>query len=194
MRPPNVVCIVVALLGSGCGATAIDVFETCDLDVVLEPAAASPGEQVTAYGGPYSEVRDTRLTVGGVDAVVVSVESRDDRGKKSVDLSEACDLCAACRLTAGCAPCGACTGVLLDASDRVECFGDTNVVPATEGACDLCVEQVVFEVPEVAPGEQLVWMVNEFGASSSLPFEVLGAPDTSDTASPTDPMTADTAP
>jgi hypothetical protein len=107
---------------------------------------------VSWIGTPLTELRDTRITVGGIDAVVVSVV-RDD-----------CGTCDACRVDAGCSLCGPCDGAALDPNPREVCFGDP--LAGTIGRCADCVETLTFEIPTtVPPGPAAVWVINRNGIS-----------------------------
>jgi hypothetical protein len=168
----------------GCATGTVDVFQTCELDLALSPAAAAPGTTVSASGGPYTNVRDTRVSIGGVRAEVTSVER------------VGCLTCDTCRLDADCAPCGPCFGIELTSEQQDACFGDGLADPPIPPACDACVETMAFVVPDGAPvGTTAVYVVNANGASGLVPFEVLaGASETSDTSVPADTSDTDTTP
>lgn len=133
-----------------CAPAALDIVDECDLVVSLEPAAAAPGDTIVASGGPFSEVYDHVVQVGGVAAEVVEVER--------------CLECLSCResdpdLCLACGPCLSCDEV-----------------------CDACEPTLSFVVPEDVPtGSTTVSILNAYGSSSAVPFEVVGATDTSDT-------------
>lgn len=166
-----------ALLLTGCGGSTTVTFQTCDLDIVLDAAAAAPGDLVTAVGGPFlrddrldgDPVRDTLVLVDGVDALVVDIASVDADG---TDLSEDCNLCFECREAAECSPCGRCDGRLLAGEDRRTCFGSNVAGKVTPGACDRCEQRLTFEVPTVEDGERPVSVLNRFGASPPVPLTV----------------------
>ncbi|MEQ1568977.1 MAG: hypothetical protein ABMA64_25285 [Myxococcota bacterium] len=163
---------------AGCGATALDEFEVCSLDLAPSAAAGAPGEEIVLAGGPMSEVRDTRVEVGGHPAVVTAVTR------------EGCDACDSCRLEAECAPCGLCNGIALAPDRRLECFGDPLADPAVAGLCAACTESLTFQVPADAPvGPTSVLVINENGQSPSIPFEVStgGSGSTGGTGAPTSP-------
>ena len=173
----------ILLLHGGCTTQTLDQFEVCELEVVLTPEAGAPGDRIIARGGPYTEVRDTRVRVGGSSAEVLSVSferpaATGDTGV--VDLTVACAECEACRAEAGCGPCGSCSGAELGPARREVCFG----VPgeAAIGICDLCQQQLTFEVPPLSPGPASVWIINRNGTSPAVPFTVLGASPTGSTA------------
>ena len=171
------------LLGwlAGCATGTVDVFQTCELELVLSTASGAPGTTVTATGGPYTIVRDTQVRIGGVPAEVTSVER------------VGCEICDQCRLDDECAPCGPCFGIELTGDVRDQCFGDGLADPPIPPACDSCVETMAFVVPEGAPlGTTSIYVVNANGASGLLPFEVL--PGVSDTALPVDTSDTDTTP
>jgi hypothetical protein len=156
---------------SGCATGTVDVFQTCELEVALLQTTIAHGATVNASGGPYTNVRDTRVLVGGVPAEVVSVSRVD------------CEVCDQCRLDPDCAPCGPCFGIELTVDAKDDCFGDGLADPPIPPACDICVETMSFVVPTGAPvGTTAVYVVNANGASGLVPLEVLGgAVDTSDT-------------
>ena len=165
--------VLPVVLLAACGVTTIDEYELCSLDAAVAPPAALPGATVSVTGGPYTEVRDTRVDVGGVPAEVLDVTR-----------NESCAECDTCRREARCPPCGVCTGDLItDASRRAACFGDGVIA----GVCSACVETMSFVVPEGVAGQTSVWIVNRAGTSGQVPFEVLGgvAPDTGETGATT---------
>ncbi|MEQ1502662.1 MAG: hypothetical protein ABMB14_10545 [Myxococcota bacterium] len=163
------VCVIFAVLG-GCSSTVVEEFETCQIDLTLTPAEGAPGAEIVATGTPLSEVRDTRVEVGGVAATVSAV------------VRDGCDTCDSCRSDAGCAPCGLCAGLALEAAARDACFGDPLADPPSPSSCDACVESMTFVVPDAPPGLTTVFVVNRNGQSLAIPFEVLpGASTTGDT-------------
>lgn len=134
-------------------------FTRCTLDVELDPVAAAPGEVVTAFGGPWTEVPDTRVEVAGLRATVLGI-----------DRSSECARCADCREDAGCDDCRACEACLDACADCVEAL--TFEVPA-----------------EAPAGRTGVTVFNRQGGSRPAPFTVLGNDDTdtdSDTDTDTD--------
>ncbi len=142
-----------ATLLLGCATIDVDDYEACAIDVAPPSLTVAPGEVVVWEGGPLTEVRDTRVTVGGLDATVVAVER------------EGCTSCDQCRLDAGCSPCGVCPGDELDPDVRESCFGDP--LAGTQGVCADCVERLSFEVPLAAPpGDTSVWIVNAHGTTT----------------------------
>ena len=149
-------------LAGACTAVTIDEFETCSIELTPVAETVIPGEVVSWVGGPLTEVRDTRVTVGGVDAVVLDVVRSE------------CDGCDACLETAGCTPCGSCDGAELEVAQRVACFGDP--FAGTEGECGTCVETLTFEIPvTLLPGPAAVWMVNRHGIARPLEVVISGA-------------------
>ena len=136
---------------AGCGVGLSDVYQQCDLEIVLAPDTAAPGARVVATGGPFSEPYDTTVTVAGLVADDLEIERID------------CDTCDECREGAECLSCGTC----------VACVEE----------CAPCVETLAFSVPTGAPpGATTVAVLNAFGGSDAIPFTVLAAPDTGDTA------------
>jgi len=124
IAPPSPRAGSALLLGLGLLLTACDQdgdasFEQCELDLVLEPASADIGQEVTATGRPQSGDLDTAVRVDGMDAQVVSV-----------DIPEACALCDACRDDAGCVSCETCADCDESCGDCTP--GVTFVVPAVE--------------------------------------------------------------
>jgi hypothetical protein len=72
---------------------------------VLDPLQAAPGDIVTATGDLFTEVHDTRVIVGEVDAEVHSVERTDCTPCDECEAGAGCQ-CEACPECAGsCAPC-----------------------------------------------------------------------------------------
>ena len=63
-----------------------------------------------------------------------------------------CTLCDTCREEAACAPCGTCLPCLAQ--------------------CDLCEESISFIVPNLPTGNTTVTLVNAFGTSMPVPFEI----------------------
>lgn len=181
-------------LAVGCRTPTVDFFESCELDVVLDPASGAPGEVVTATGSPLTQPYDTLVSVGGVDAEVLEVAREPE-----------CEECDTCKLDAGCLVCGTCLGTSLDPDRRLECFGDP-FDPQSTGYCGRCVETLTFVVPASAPrGLTTVVVLNRNGSSAPLEFRVGGtestgdtSAETADTSTPTDTSapsdTSDTAP
>jgi hypothetical protein len=190
------------LLLVACNATVVDEYEICSLEVTLEPASGAPGATIVVTGTPFTEVRDTRVEVGGVRAEVslvlradrnvcedfVCVTSEDCGGCSDEATCEDgqcvappsdyyCGLCDLCRADAGCAPCGICEGLEFEPSVRTECFGDPLGATPVLGACDQCVETIEFVVPQVPAGLTSVLVLNRNGQSEATPFEVLPGPD-----------------
>lgn len=162
------------IFATACGSTAVDEYEVCVLDVTFEPTSGAPGTEIAVTGTTLTEVRDTRVEVGGVRATVSSV------------VREGCDTCDECRFDAGCAPCGLCPGLDLEPDVRTACFGDPLADPPIVGDCAACTESMVFVVPEVAPGPTSVVIFNRNGQSEPVAFEVLpGATTPTDTGADT---------
>ena len=127
-----------------CTDTTQTEFPTCTVELLsIEPAAAQPGELVTLTADPLTELQDTDLRVGGVDAQVQSVDRTG------------CDDCDDCRTTQGCAACG---------DDCDACDAECR---------DNCVETLSFVVPELSAGTHQVVLFNAHGGSLAAPFEVL---------------------
>lgn len=167
----------------GCTPPELDIYEQCDLDVVLEPTAAERAASVVATGGPYAQPYDTTVQVGGVATTVDAYQrwtrrrtEEDGETVETLVLSdEACDACDTCRLEAECTSCDHCHACEVDCAD--------------------CVETLTFTVPDAAPaGPTSVIVLNGFGASRPVGFTVLGAdlPTTASTAH-TGRATGDTA-
>ena len=180
----------------GCGTATFDIFETCELDAEVVPLIATAGEEVVVTGGPFIDFfsqdggseRDTIVTVAGLPAEIVSVTASGSEGD---DPAADCIECQTCRLDAGCPPCGRCDGRGLDSAEqRATCFGSPGeaideVAQRIPGACDRCVEQVVFVMPDAAPGEQTISIVNRFGASPAVPVTVAESTTTGTTTTTT---------
>lgn len=73
------------------------------------------------------------------------------------DVERDCAACDECRAEAGCVSCGACTK-------------SCDETCATE-----CVETLTFVVPEVEAGPTAIVVLNSWGVSPAVPFEVLAA-------------------
>ena len=86
-----------SLLLAGCHTSTTTTVPSCALDLALDQETAAVGDVVRAVGGPVSDVWDTSVRVGGVDANVLSVDRTD------------CDACDLCQQAAGCDGCGLCT-------------------------------------------------------------------------------------
>ena len=210
------------LLLVACNNVALDEYETCSLDVILSSPSGAPGDRIVAKGTPYTEVRDTRVEVGGMRAFVESVDRLDEEPLQGQACTDApgdttcvacggacvdgacdcprtaltCEICDECRDEAGCAPCGECAGVDLEASRRIDCFGDPLAQPALPGACAGCEETMTFLVPSLPAGLTSIVIFNRNGQSEAIPFEILASDtaSTGDTASSTaDTGTSDTA-
>jgi hypothetical protein len=165
---------------AGCGSTAIDVFETCDLEATLDVNQGAPGDTVVASGGPWTTSWDTRVEIGGVPAPVTAVTR-----------NSACGECEVCREEAECLICGTCIGGELDEARRIECFGDP-FDDDDDGLCGQCEETVTFVVPAIAPGSTTLVLITANGASSPQPFVVLAVDDTGDTSDTASSSTGDT--
>jgi len=197
LRPTT--CLLL-LLHAGCASSAIELFEQCEITIVVTPESASAGAEVTARGGPLTDVRDTQVRVGGFTAEVLAVDANTTIPKDTatVDLTSLCNECQTCRAEALCAPCGRCVGERLTPTRRVQCFGDTATDPITSGVCDLCEQRAVFVVPDaVPPGATTVQLTNRHGSSAGVPFVVERSPGestggTADTATGSTPSTPPT--
>lgn len=160
-----------------CGAPSISGIEICSLDLTLSASTAAPGDTITATGGPLTELRDTVVTVGGVQATVSDV-TRSDECSNAVT---GCDLC---RIEAECPPCGFCPldvgAARAMGAERLEsCFGDPLADPPVEGSCDLCVQTVTFVIPaDLPPGPAAVVVFNAEGQSAALPLDIVAATTT----------------
>ncbi len=129
-----------------CANTAETTFPTCTVDLIgLEPASAQVGDTVTLTATPLTQLQDSALRVGGVDAVVSSLDRTD------------CETCDSCRSTNGCAECG---------QDCDACDAECR---------DSCVETLTFLVPELAPGSHGVVLYTAHGGSLQTSLEVLEA-------------------
>jgi hypothetical protein len=193
------------LLLVACNAAVVDEYEICSLEVTLAPSSGAPGDTILVTGTPFTEVRDTRVEVGGARAAIEDVSRLDNTCEGSVCLTdedcESCDgtcdlekgqcvtastyycgLCDVCRGEAGCPPCGTCQGLEFEPADRRDCFGDPLADPPVIGACDRCVETIEFVVPQLPAGLTSVVVLNRNGQSEATAFEVLpGPPVTGDT-------------
>lgn len=89
----------------------------------------------------------------------------------SVDRND-CTLCDECIVAAECSPCGTCDACAI--------------------ACESCVQTVTFNVPEVSDGERPVVLINAYGSTAPLGFEVVPLADL-DTDTPGDTDDSDLA-
>lgn len=112
----------------------------CEPAFQVEPDLATPGEIVAAVGRPVSEIVDTTVRVGGVEAAIVDVDPD----------SQACRPCEDCRSLVGCTECQRC--------------------PTCADECLECAPQVLFEVPDLPAGDHLVTIANRFGTSQPTPL------------------------
>ena len=80
----------------GCTTTTSVTTLTCDVALVVNATEASPGDTLTATGGPFTQTWDTRVTVGGVEAALIDLV-RDD-----------CTACDLCKIEAECVTCATC--------------------------------------------------------------------------------------
>jgi hypothetical protein len=123
------------------------VLQQCELDLALDTDEAMVGDVVTASGRPITGEIDTAVRVGSEAAVIVDV----DRPQP------ACEGCDACRVRVQCGVCEEC------------------------GVCDQfcaeCVEIVSFEIPDLAPGDAAVTVVNSYGVSAPLPLTIVADAD-----------------
>ena len=127
--------------------TATDAdFPTCTVDLLsFEPAAALPGDSITLTATPLTELQDSSLRVGGVDAAITSVDRTD------------CETCDSCRTSNGCASCD---------QDCDACDAECR---------DNCVETLVFTLPQLDAGSHGVVLFNAHGGSLEARIEVLEA-------------------
>ena len=168
---------------AGCNPVAIDVFETCEIEVAPSAVAGAPGDVVVLSGGPQTTHFDTRIEVGGIPAAVLDVVRNSD-----------CETCEECRIEAGCVVCGTCLGTEIDdPTTRESCFGDP-FDDASPGACGRCEESVSFVVPALAPGPTTVVVINAHGASAPFPFEIVGGDTGQSDTGPSDTGPSDTGP
>lgn len=184
-------CLLSLLASWGCSAADVPSFETCEIEVALEPASAEAAGVVVATGGPFlrddqlvgDPARDTIVTVGGVRAEVVGVASVSAKGE---DLSGLCNDCFACREEAECAACGQCDGHLLPSELRDACFFGLGAGETFQpSVCDECEQRLTFVVPDgLAPGPHTVSVLNRFGMSEHATLEVV---DGAKTSKPTQP-------
>ncbi len=134
------------LLLMACADTAEIAFPTCTVDLLgLEPASARAGDSVTLTATPLTELQDSALRVGGVEAVVTSIDR------------SSCEACDTCRGANSCEACG---------QDCDACDAECR---------DACVETLVFVVPEVPAGTHGVVLFNAHGGSEGTSIEVLEA-------------------
>jgi len=108
------------LLGLGCTTETVITSETCALDVDLATADASVGELVRITGGPMTTTYDSKVLVGGVAALVQSIQQ-----------NAACTQCESCRADAGCGTCDYCS-TCVDACNSCESSLDF-IVPNVTG-------------------------------------------------------------
>ena len=136
----------------GCGTTIIDRFEQCSIQGALNTEQAVPGDIVVVSGGPFGETWDNVVEVAGFDAEVVA-SVRAERVDESGEVIEvgACERCDTCRIRAT----GHCN----------RCYQ----------ACGNCVETLSFIVPEVEAGSTTVVVVNQAGATSPIPLEIISS-------------------
>jgi len=99
-----ILCLT-ALLLCACPEVETTQFELCSLQITLDTTTTAPNETVLATGGPFTDVYDTVVEVGGHDAQVLSVEQRD---------CDTCDLCLVAAECNGCEPCDSCSEMCLD--------------------------------------------------------------------------------
>ena len=82
-----------------------------------------------------------------------SIISFDGSAAEILDVSrEDCALCDTCREENACAPCGAC----------IPCLAQ----------CNLCDESISFVIPQVPTGDTTVTLINAFGTSLAVPFQI----------------------
>ncbi len=137
-------CMVV-----GCASAETEIFAQCDLEFILVPSVAAPGDSVSARGGPLTEIYDTIVSVGGWTATLSEV-ARD------------CQACDDCRALQDCLPCESCTNT------------------CDETCATSCTESVTFVVPEFAEANTTVVILNTWGQSLPIDFDVVQAePDPS---------------
>lgn len=132
-------CLLLGLT-SACDDARDPVFIQCELDYVVDPAQAAPGELVDVYGRPQSERVDTELRVGGVSTPL----------EDTFDGGQACGTCETCRDQAGCNPCQTC--------------------PSCDEVCASCEPGFSFLVPDGPEGPAPITVTNRFGSSRAVPF------------------------
>ncbi|TNE91837.1 MAG: hypothetical protein EP330_03820 [Deltaproteobacteria bacterium] len=118
--------------------------DLCTVDGSLDLSEGLPGATVVFTGRPTSELFDTVVHVGGVEAEVVSVDRSDD-----------CVFCDACVTDADCTGCE---------TSCADC----------DAVCETCVETTTFLVPDLLPQETTVVLQNLWGSTDPIPFTVLG--------------------
>ena len=145
----TIFALICAGVAAACAESVVETFQHCELDGLLSAESGEIGDVVTVTGRPFTEVADTEVRVGGVEASVLSVDRVD------------CTVCDACIEAAACSPCGSC-----DACDV---------------SCETCIETTTFEIPELAGGAQDIVLINAYGSTAPLPFEVNAPEDTDET-------------
>ncbi len=148
--------LLMLALLAACQETTVTLTERCDVYLSALAPDAAPP------GAPV--VATARPLTQTWDTVVhVGGSPAKVDGVSRTDCAE----CDSCRSTERCSACDACN--------------------SCDDVCrDRCVQTVQFTVPQLDPGSHSVSLVNQHGHSTSLPFTVLGPPDTggTDTALP----------
>ena len=91
--------LLTSLLLAGCPEAETTQFELCELEILLDVDTTAANETISATGGPFTDVYDTIIEVGGHDAEVLTVEQLD---------CDSCDLCLVAAECNGCEPCESC--------------------------------------------------------------------------------------
>jgi hypothetical protein len=151
------------LLSLGCTTTVPFTVPDCDITIhLLEPTAASPGDDLRIEASPLTTDFDTAVTVAGQRATVLEV-NRDSCEETPADGGLSCD---DCREANDCNPCDDC-----DACDAT--------------CADTCVEFALVTLPEsLQAGPADVQIINSYGRSNTaqLTIAVAGPVDTGDSA------------
>ena len=130
-----------------CNVTTVESFNDCDVRGALSVEEAEIGMSLEMVGGPFTEIYDSRVEVGGATAEVEAITRT------------ACEECDLCRADQGCSTCS--ESCLPCADDCASC---------TETLSFVVPEQAPF-------GETAVILFNRYGTTSPLPITVLGSFD-----------------
>ncbi|NCG21636.1 MAG: hypothetical protein GWP91_21690 [Rhodobacterales bacterium] len=147
----NFTSLLLAVSLIGCGGGVVEGFEQCAIDAMPVPATGTPGDTIVLKGGPFGESWDNLVQIDGAPAQVQSTEQTERLDSEGVVIeANACDRCDNCRER--------------EAGHCNRC----------EAACLNCVDTLTFTVPDTAPGAHSLQVVNRWGGSDFVAFEVQG--------------------
>jgi len=176
--------LLLLLLHPGCFVETQSIRGTCTLELTLESADASPGEQIVLHTTPQTAPYDTVVFLDTLRLVPddieegVSCDACQDQSDVPPDAfdceldceQDACDACSTCRDESYCSPCDLC-------------------LPCRD-VCALCDERAYVTLPDtLSPGEVDVLLTNKFGTTNAVQLNILPAEEPNDSAADSGTLT-----